>query len=111
MLTRKLTLLVMGTAALVSAAFMSKLAFSAQERTQLGALSASEGIYVDRKGFDIIKGSAKGDPTADLMKLGAKEVKNGAIVVRVREKLYLSVVECFETVCGVMERRLSAHLV
>ncbi len=29
MLTRKLTLLVMGTAALVSAAFMSKLAFSA----------------------------------------------------------------------------------
>ena len=89
MLTRKLTLLVMGTAALVSAAFMSKLAFSAQERTQLGALSASEGIYVDRKGFDIIKGSAKGDPTADLMKLGAKEVKDGAIIVRAGDKLYL----------------------
>jgi len=100
----------MVAAALVSAAFMSKLAFSAQERTQLGALSASEGIYIDRKSFDIIKGTAKVDPTADLMKLGAKEVKNGAIVVRVREKLYLSVVECFETVCGVTDRRASAHL-
>ena len=32
---------------------------------------------------------AKGDPTADLMKLGAKEVKDGAIIVRVGEKLYL----------------------
>ena len=110
MSARKLTVLAMVAAALVSAAFMSKLAFSAQERTQLGALSASEGIYIDRKSFDIIKGTAKVDPTADLMKLGAKEVKNGAIVVRVREKLYLSVVECFETVCGVTERRSWAHL-
>ena len=89
MLTRKITLPVMGVVALVSAAFISQLAFSAQERTQLGALSASEGIYVDRKGFDIVKGTAKGDPTADLMKLGAKEVKDGAIIVRVGEKLYL----------------------
>ena len=86
MSTPKLTVLAMGVAALVSAAFMSKLAFSA---TQLGALNATEGIYVDRKGFGIVKGTAKGDPTADLMKLGAKEVKDGAIIVRVGEKLYL----------------------
>ena len=89
MSARKLTLLAMGVAAIVSAAFMPKLVFSAQERTQLGALNVSEGIYIDRKSFDIIKGTAKVDPTADLMKLGAKEVKYGAIVVRVREKLYL----------------------
>lgn len=87
--TRRLTLLAMGVAAIVSAAFVSKLAFSAQERTKLGALDASEGVYVDRKGFEIVKGTAKGDPTADLMKLGAKEVKDGAIIVRVGEKLYL----------------------
>lgn len=86
MSTPKLTMLAMGVAALVSAAFMSKLAFSA---TQLGPLNVTEGIYVDRKGFDIVKGTAKGDPTADLMKLGAKEVKEGAIIVRVGEKLYL----------------------
>ena len=65
MSTRKLALLAVGAVAIVSAAFMSKLAFSAQERTQLGALNVSEGIYVDRKGFDIVKGTAKGDPTAD----------------------------------------------
>lgn len=89
MSTRKLALLGLGVAAIVSAAFVSKLAFSATERTQLGALNASEGIYVARKGFDIIKGTAQGDPTADLMKLGAKEVQDGAIIVRVGEKLYL----------------------
>jgi hypothetical protein len=89
MSTRRLTLLAMGVAAIVSAAFMSKIAFSAQEPTKLGPLATSEGIYVDRKGFNIVKGTAKGDPTADLMKLGAKEVKEGAIIVRVDEKLYL----------------------
>lgn len=89
MSTRKLTVLAIGAAAISSAAFMSGLAFSAQERTQLGALNVSEGIYVNPKGFDIIKGTAKGDPTAQLEKLGAKEVKDGAIIVRVGEKLYL----------------------
>ena len=89
MSTRKLTVLAIGAAAISSAAFMSGLAFSAQERTQLGALNVSEGIYVNPKGFDIIKGTAKGDPTADLMKVGAKEVKDGAIIVRAGDKLYL----------------------
>jgi methyl coenzyme M reductase beta subunit len=89
MSTRKLTLAALGLAAIVSAASMSQLAFSATERTQLGALNTSEGIYVNPKGFNIVKGSAQGDPTADLMKLGAKEVKDGAIIVRVNEKLYL----------------------
>ena len=87
--TRRLTLLALGVAAIASAAFMSKLAFSAQERVQLGALNAGEGIYVARKGFEVIKGTAKGDPTADLIKLGAREVVDGAIIVRVGEKLYL----------------------
>ena len=54
----------MGVAAIGFAAFMSKLAVSAQERAQLGALNASEGIYVDRKNFGIIKGTAKVDPAA-----------------------------------------------
>ena len=89
MSTRKLTLLAMGLAAVVFAASMSKLALSAQERTELGPLKASEGVYIDRKSFAIVKGTAKGDPTAQLMKLGATEVKDGAIIVRVGEKLYL----------------------
>ena len=68
---------------------MPKLAISAQERTQLGALSASEGIYVDRKSFGVVRGTAKTDPAAQIMKLGAQEVKEGAIIIRAGDKLYL----------------------
>lgn len=89
MSTRKIALVAFGAGAIASAAFTSQLAFSAQERVKLGALTAGEGIFVDRKGFDIIKGSAKGDPTAELTKMGAKEVTDGAVIVRVGEKLYL----------------------
>jgi hypothetical protein len=69
---------------------VSKLAVSAQEqRAQLGALNVSEGIYVDRKSFGIVKGATKVDPTAQIVKLGAKEVKDGAIIFRAGDKLYL----------------------
>ena len=86
---RKLTFLALGLSALALAASVPKLAISAQERTQLGALSASEGIYVDRKSFGVVRGTAKTDPTAQIMKLGAQEVKEGAIIIRAGDKLYL----------------------
>lgn len=82
----KVLALAISALALASA---SKFAFSAQDRTQLGVLNASEGIYVDLKGFGVIKGTAKSDPTDHIMKLGGQEVKQGAIIVRVGEKLYL----------------------
>lgn len=87
MSTRNVTLL--GLGAIAGAALMSQIAFSAQEPIKLGALTAGEGIYVDKKGYQIVKGSAKGDPTPELTKMGAKEVTDGAIIVRVGEKLYL----------------------
>ena len=86
---RRLTFLALGLSALALAASVPKLAISAQERTQLGALSASEGIYVDRKSFGVVRGTAKTDPTADIMKLGAQEVKSGAIIIRAGDKLYI----------------------
>ena len=89
MSSRNLALLALGIAAIGFGASMTKHAVSAQERAQLGALNASEGIYVNPKGFGIIKGTAKTDPSAQIMKLGAKEVKDGAIIVRVGDKLYL----------------------
>src|SRR5688572_23010821 len=89
MTARKLTFLALGLSALALAASVPKLAISAQERTQLGALSASEGIYVDRKSFGVVRGTAKTDPTADIMKLGAQEVKSGAIIIRAGDKLYI----------------------
>lgn len=90
MSSNKTTFLVLGAAAIALAASLPKLAISATERAQLGSLSASEGIYVDKKSFGIIKGAAKTEPTeAQLSKLGAKEVKDGAIIYRVGAKLYL----------------------
>ena len=86
---RRLTFLALGLSALALAASVPKLAISAQDRTQLGALSASEGIYVDRKSFGVVRGTAKTDPTADIMKLGAQEVKSGAIIIRAGDKLYI----------------------
>ena len=89
MSARALTILAVGAVSLAIAASAPQLARSAQERMQLGALNANEGIYVDTKGFGVIKGAAKGDPSAELMKLGAQEVKAGAIIIRVGDKLYL----------------------
>jgi hypothetical protein len=85
---RSISLLALG-AAIGFAASTSTLVVSAQERAQLGALKASEGIYVDPKTFNIVKGTAKSDPASQLMKLGAAEVKSGAIIVRAGDKLYL----------------------
>lgn len=86
---RHTLLAALGISALALAVSVPKLAISAQERTQLSALSASEGIYVDRKSFSVVRGTAKTDPTAQIMKLGAQEVKEGAIIIRAGEKLYL----------------------
>lgn len=86
----KATLLVIGAAVIALAAVGPKLAISAPERAQLGPLNLSEGIYVNAKSFSIVKGAAKAEPTeAQLTKLGAKEVKEGAIIIRVGDKLYL----------------------
>src|SRR5262245_4027188 len=40
----------------------------------IGELANSEGIFVDGKTFKIARGKAKGDPAAQIAKLGAKEV-------------------------------------
>jgi hypothetical protein len=56
----------------------------------VGELGPSEGIFVDGKTFKIAKGKAKGDPSAQMAKLGAKEVGPGAIVFRYNDKLYIA---------------------
>lgn len=89
MSARTFTIIALGAATIALAASAPQLARSAQERMQLGALNANEGIYVDTKGFGVIKGTAKSDPGPQLMKLGATEVKAGAIIIRAGDKLYL----------------------
>jgi hypothetical protein len=55
----------------------------------IGELASNEGIFVDGKTFKIAKGKAKGEPSAQIAKLGAKEVGPCAIIFRYREKLYM----------------------
>jgi hypothetical protein len=66
----------------------SRFAVAAPEG-QVGGLAANEGIFVDPKSFSISKGVAKTDPAVQIMKLGAREVTNGAIIFRHGDKLYL----------------------
>ena len=56
----------------------------------LGALASNEGIYVDVKEFKISKGAAKGEPTDQIKKAGAREVGDGAIIFRSGNKLYIA---------------------
>jgi predicted aconitase with swiveling domain len=55
----------------------------------IGELASGEGIFVDGKTFKIAKGKGKGEPSAQIAKLGAKEVGPGAIIFRYRDKLYM----------------------
>jgi hypothetical protein len=55
----------------------------------LAQLGSNEGIFVDMKEFKINKGAAKGDPQAQLVKAGAREVSEGAIIFRSGAKLYI----------------------
>jgi hypothetical protein len=59
------------------------------EPSPLGSLASNEGIYVDTKDFRIAKGAAKGDPTSEISKSGAREVADGAIIFRSGNKLYI----------------------
>ncbi len=89
MSARNLAFVALG-ASLALAATVPQLALSAaQDRAQLGALDNNQGLYVNKTNFGIVKGTPKTDPSAQLTKLGAQEVKEGAIIIRVNDKLYL----------------------
>jgi len=59
------------------------------EPAPLGALASNEGIYVNVQDFKIAKGTAKGEPSTELSKAGAREVADGAIIFRSGNKLYI----------------------
>src|SRR6478752_6891980 len=64
-------------------------ASAAPSQDVIGELSNNEGIFVDGKTFKIARGKAKGEPSAQIARLGAKEVGPGAIIFRYRDKLYM----------------------
>lgn len=97
----KRTLLAIGAAAAIGIATGSAMAqfsplmrgftdnWSSSSDDTIGQLASNEGIYVDMKDFKIAKGAAKGDPAAQIAKLGAREVSDGAIIFRSGAKLYI----------------------
>jgi hypothetical protein len=52
-------------------------------------LANNEGIFVDKGTFKVVRGMAKGDPAAQIAKLGAKPATEGAIIFRSGDKLYV----------------------
>jgi hypothetical protein len=63
--------------------------WSSSSSNVVGQLASNEGLYVDMKDFNITKGAAKGDPSAQIAKLGARKVSDGAIIFRAGESLYI----------------------
>ncbi|PWT87551.1 MAG: hypothetical protein C5B56_10210 [Proteobacteria bacterium] len=89
---QKRTMLIAGVAAAALAAVGAGTFATAQQAggaDVIGELANNEGIFVDGKTFKIARGKAKGDPAAQIAKLGAKEVGPGAIVFRYNDKLYM----------------------
>ena len=66
-----------------------RLASAQSQGDVIGELASNEGIFVDGKTFKIARGKAKGEPSAQIARLGAKEVGPGAIIFRYRDKLYM----------------------
>jgi hypothetical protein len=83
----KLSMAAVGIAALSLAVAASRLAGAA---TEAGPnLANNEGLYVNMKTFKVVRGMAKGDPQAQITKLGARPVKDGAIIFRANDRLYI----------------------
>lgn len=86
----KVSLLLIAATAAGFAMSAARLAIAAPEKGEIGALGSNHGILVDPKTFTITKGVSKTDPTAHIVKLGAREVTNGAVIFRVGDKLYIA---------------------
>ena len=89
--TRKLRLA--AAAAVIAFVPVCALAQSTSGKGDTGegfTLNDNDGIFVDKGSFKALRGNgAKGDPATTLAKLGAKEVKQGAVIYRLGDKLYI----------------------
>ena len=63
--------------------------WSSSAQNVVRQLASNEGIYVDMKDFKITKGTAKGDPAAQIAKLGARKISDGAIIFPHGDDLYI----------------------
>ena len=86
MLISKRTLLTIGAA---SAGLVVADARFVVAATPIDDLANNEGIFVNKSTFKVVRGMAKGDPAAQIAKLGARPATEGAIIFRSGDKLYV----------------------
>ena len=60
-----------------------------ESQAALPVLGNNEGVFVDKATFKLRIGKSKNDTAAQLAKMDAKEVAQGAIIVRSGNKLYI----------------------
>jgi hypothetical protein len=82
----KRTLLTIGAASAGLVVADSRFAGAA---TSIDDLANNEGIFVNKTTFKVVRGMAKGDPAAQIAKLGARPANDGAIIFRSGDKLYI----------------------
>ena len=63
--------------------------WSSKAEAGLADLGENEGVFVAKSTFKVVRGKAKTDPAAQLVKMGAREVSHGAIILRSGGKLYI----------------------
>src|SRR3974377_916591 len=86
MLLSKRSLLTFGATSVGLVVAESRLVSAAPSIDDLGN---NEGIFVDKNTFKVVRGMAKGDPAAQIAKLGARPATEGAIIFRSGDKLYI----------------------
>ena len=82
----KSAILAATTIALVSG--VSSMAL-AQAQNTARPIANNESIFIDGKALTITNGTAKGDVSAQIARLGARDVGPGAIIFRANDKLYV----------------------
>jgi len=61
----------------------------AQSQNVRGTIADNDGLFVNGKTFKITPGEGKGDASAQIKALGARDLGPGAIIFRSRDKLYI----------------------
>jgi hypothetical protein len=71
------------------ASIVSNLAVAQSQTLPPATIADNDSIYIDGKTFAITPGRAKGDTSAQVEALGARDLGPGAIIFRSGEKLYI----------------------
>jgi hypothetical protein len=88
--TRAILFASAATAALLAAGFSQLAGAQPQPQDVVADLGNNEGVYIDAHSFKVARGQSKGDVSAQIAKLNAKEISPGAIVFRSGDKLYFA---------------------